>query len=269
MGVSDDFDPELAFFGHDAERTFDGWLPRFRADLGSTLPGFMARSVEWPWLHASFDRIVVQPDGVRRFVQIKSAHQFAARKWDGDEPPLEVQAQVQAEVAVSGEPGEYVGLILGGRKGSVRWVPRDEVFIREYVIPRTREFWEHNVVPKIAPEPSTLGEVADVYPSTPGSSIVGSEAVLEAADRRAVLLSDARAQEAEADALTLAIAQYLGSNETLLDEAGNPVLTYKTQLGRRKVTDLNHLEATHPEYVTRSAPYKVMRMAKKKEPTHE
>jgi len=261
-GIDQDFDHELAFFGHDAERTMTEWIHEFRPDLGAVHPGFMARSTRWPWLHASFDRLLQRPDGTGRFLQIKSAHQFAASEWKDEGIPLWVQAQVQAEIAVSGDDGEYVGLILGGRKGQVKWVARDEDFIRDYLVPRTREFWEGNVLVHVEPAPSTIAELPA---STPGVVAVADDEIADLAGLREVLLSDAKAMEEEAKEYQLRIGQYMGDAESLQLADGTPILTFKTQQGRRGV-DIDRLETEHPdiaaELVTRGTPFRVMRMAR-------
>lgn len=262
-GIESDFDPERAYVGHASEVLIEGYLRKFRAELGSVGPAVMVRSVEYPWLHASLDRVLLTADGEIP-IQMKSAHFFGVRDWE-EGTPLVVNAQIQSELLCFDKPYGYAAVFGGDMRVRIYRVERDEEFIQDYIIPSTREFWD-KVQSNIEPEPTTLGEVAEVWPSTPGKEIEASDAVLEAAERRAVLLSDARAQEAEAKALTLAIAQYMQDAEALVGPDG-PVLTFKTQAGKRGVTDLDLLEATHPEFVKRGDPFKVMRHARRKATT--
>lgn len=266
LGVGrDDFDPELSFIGHEEENLMEKWLRRFHPEVGEILPAQMVRSVQYPWLHASLDRRAMT-GGLIVPIQMKTAHWFAGDDWR-EGVPIGVQVQVQTEMFVFGAPFCWVVAFVGGRKFHLRRVERDEEFIREHLLPATEQFWYEHVLAKVEPEPSSLSELAEVYLSKPETTITGSEAVLDAAERRAVLLSDIKAQEAEADQLTLAIGTYMAENETLLDASGKPVLTYKTQQGRRGVVDIDALEAEHPEHVKRSNPFKVMRYvsAKSKE----
>ncbi len=262
-GVDEPFDPERAWRGHAAERLVQEYIETFRPELGTVEPAVMIRSTVTPWLHASLDRVILTPEGVRVPLQIKSAHFYGVKEWEDGTPPLIVQAQIQAEIHCYNAPFAYAGLDGGDMRTRVLRVERDQQFIDDYLIPATEQFWA-DVVAGRAPEPSTLAEVADVWPSDPDKVLAGSEAVLDAAAKRAVLLSDARAMEEEAKALTLAIAQYMQTAEVLTDETGNPVLTYKSQQGRRGVTDLDALEAAHPEFVKRGDPFKVMRHTKEK-----
>ncbi len=252
-GVDEPFDPERAYVGHAAEVLVEGWVRKFRPELGDVGPAVMVRSTVTPWLHASLDRTL---GGVP--LQIKSAHFYGVKDWQ-DGTPLLVQAQIQAEIHCFDAPHAYAAVMGGDMKVRLHRVERDQAFIDDYLIPATRTFWREHVLADVAPEPTTLAEVADVWPSEDGKVIVGSDLVLEAAARRAVLFSDVKALEDEAKALTLAIAQYLQTAEVLTDQDGNRVLTYKTQQGKRGVTDLDALEAAHPEFVKRGTPFKVVR----------
>lgn len=262
----DDFDPELSYIGHAEEAVIEGWLRRFHPEVGEILPAQMVRSVQHPWLHASLDRRAMV-DGQIVPIQMKTAHWFAGDAWKDEQVPIGVQVQVQTEMFVFGAPFCWVVAFVGGRKFHLRRVDRDEEFICEHLLPATDAFWHDHVLAKVEPEPSSLAELAEVYLSQPETTIKGSEMVIDAANRRAVLLSDIKSMEAEAEELTLAIGGYMGTNELLLDESDRPVLTYKTQQGRRGVASLDALEAEHPEHVKRGNPFKVMRYigASKKE----
>ena len=268
MGVPSDFDPELSYIGHAEEAVIEGWLRRFRPEVGEILPAQMVRSVAYPWLHASLDRRAMS-GGVIVPIQMKTAHYFAGKEW-GEEAiadsgvPLAVQVQVQTELLVFGAPFGWAVAFIGGRQFKLYRIERDEEFITDHLIPRTLDFWQNHVEAKVAPEASNVAELADLYPSVPEKVITGSEMVLEAADRRVVLLADIKEQQAEADALTLTIGTYMADAEVLEDSAGNPVLSFKSQNGRRGVTDIDELEAVHPEFVKRGNPFKVMRHIKPK-----
>jgi hypothetical protein len=198
-------------------------------------------------------------------IELKTSSAFSRDKW-ADGVPFVYQVQVQAQIVVVGAPYAWLAVLHGGNEPELYRIERDDEFIREHLIPKTRAFWYDHVVADVPPEPTTLGEVAEVYPSEP-REIVGSELVIEAAEQRAVILSDMAALKEQADAFTLAIAQYMGTADTLTRADGSPVLTYKTQAGRRSVS-VTALEKAHPEIaaqlVQEGEPFKVMRMAKEK-----
>lgn len=266
LGVDRDFDEVLGYIGHASETIIAGWVEQYSDQRGVKLePAFMARSVKWPWLHASFDR-VSHDNGQLVTWQFKTAHQYGGHHWD-EGVPTDIRVQVQGEMAVAGTDYAWVVVWIGGREFRLFREPRDNAFINDYLVPQTREFWYDRVLKKDAPEPSNVAEVAEVYPTEPGTAIVASETALEAADRRAVLLSDIAVQKAEADALTLILGNYMGTAETLTARDGTKILTYKTVRGRR-TADVLKLATEYPdvaaEVIRQGDPFKVMRYAKEK-----
>jgi predicted phage-related endonuclease len=263
--VDRDFDEVLGYIGHASETIIAGWVEQYSDQRGVQLePAFMARSVKWPWLHASFDRVSHDAEGQLVTWQFKTAHQYGGHHWD-EGVPTDIRVQVQGEMAVAGTDEAFVVVWIGGREFRLFVEPRDNNFINDYLVPKTREFWYDRVLAKDAPEPSNVAEIAEVYPTEPGTAIVASETAREAADRRAVLLSDIAAQKAEADALTVILGNYMGSAETLTQRDGTKILTYKTQQGRRSA-NLTKLTLDFPDVATQvisqGAPFKVMRHAK-------
>lgn len=265
-GVRSEIPANLAYFGHKLEPVIANWIEDTHPEVRGLTDGFSARSVEWPWLAATLDRSAGDPaSGQVIPVELKTSSAFAREKW-ADGVPFVYQVQVQAQIAVVGAPYGWLAVLHGGNEPELYRIERDEEFIREHLIPKTRAFWYDHVLADVPPEPTTLGEVAEVYPSEP-REIVGSELVIEVAEQRAVLLSDMAALKEQADAFTLAIAQYMGTADTLTRDDGTPVLTYKSQAGRRCVS-VAALEKAHPEIaaqlVQEGEPFKVMRMSKEK-----
>lgn len=264
MGAPSNFDPELSYVTHASEAVVRGWVEKFHPEWGTVEPGFMARSKSAPWLHASFDFILVHPDGYREPLQVKTGHQNAKQSWDNG-VPTEYLIQEQQEMFVYGSESARLVVMHGGRSFDWFDIRRDEEFITQHLVPQTEQFWRENVEAKEAPEPSTIAEVYEAYPSEPGTTIEGSETVYDAFEERTVLLSDIQALKAQADALTLVIGQYMGEAETLTYN-GEPLMTYKTQAGKRAV-DMKLLEDAFPdvasEVIKVGAPFKVMRQARK------
>ncbi|MGN7968988.1 YqaJ viral recombinase family protein [Microbacterium sp. 22296] len=256
QGVDRDFDPLLAWIGHQSEPIIEAWVHQF-AGLDVTLsPGFMARSAAHPFLHASFDRVSSYP-----FItwQFKTAHHYSGHHWD-EGIPTDIRVQVQAEMAVAGTTRAAVVVWIGGREFRLFWEPRDDRFINEHLIPSVEAFWEGNVRAGIPPMPSTIAELNEV-PVDAGTSLEADDTVMEAIERRAILLADMQAQKAEADALQVAIGQWLGGADTITRNGKN-VLTYRYQKGRMGL-DTSALRQVHPdivrEFTTQGQPYRVMR----------
>lgn len=262
LGVDRHFDPLLGWIGHVSEPIIEGWVHQFSGVDVTLQPGFMARSVAHPYLHASFDRVSANPFCTWQF---KTAHHYAGHHWD-EGIPTDIRVQVQAEMAVAGTPRCAVVVWIGGREFRLFWEPRDDRFIEEHLIPTVRDFWDANVRARVPPRPSTLAELNEVY-VTQHVEVEASETALEAVERRAVLLSDIEAQQEEADALKLAIGNFMGTADTLVHQ-GRKVLTYRTQKGRQSF-DAAALKRDHPDlaaaYTSQGAPFRVMRTIKPKE----
>lgn len=258
-GVDRPFDAQIAFWGHETEPLLHKWVERFGPGV-KLEPGFMARSVEYPFLHATFDRISMDPFMTWQF---KTAHEFTSHHWD-EGIPTEYRVQVQAEMLVAGTRRAAVVVKIGARDVRVFWEDRDDRFIGEHMVPALEEFWA-DVQAGRPPEPSTLAENAELYPSE-AAEVEASETAMEAVERRAVLLSDIQAMQEEADALKLVIANYMGSADTLTFE-GRRVLTFKTQKGRESF-DAATFKSEHPDlahkYMRQGAPFKVMRTIQEK-----
>lgn len=263
LGVDRHFDPVLSYTGHASEDIIEGWLRKFSGLDLDIRPGFMARSVEWPFLHASFDRVVPRPFTP---VQMKTAHQYAGHHWD-DGVPTDVRVQVQAELAVAGASRGLVVVWIGGREFRLFWEPRDERFIREHLIPAAADLWDAHVRAKIPPPPTTVAEVNAI--ATTATEVELSEQAFDTLERITVLNSDIQAQTEERDQLKVVLGQYVGEHDTLTFD-GQKVATWKQQKGRQGF-DQRAFRDAHPdlaaEFTTQGQPFRVLRRVKAKETT--
>ena len=261
LGLDKPFDELLSFIGHESEHIIHKWVEEFSGVDVELQPGFMARSVEWPWLHASFDRVSANP-----FLswQFKTAHFYAGHHWD-EGIPDDVRVQVQAEMAVAGTSRAAVVVWIGGREFRLLWESRDDRFIREHLIPTTRDFMDANVRARVEPPPMSLDEV-NALP-TEAAEVELSESAFETLERITVLNSDISAQDEERKALKVALAQYTGTADTLTYQ-GRKVATWRQQKGRVGL-DQKALREAHPELVaeftTVGQAFRVLRLAKQKD----
>jgi hypothetical protein len=134
------------------------------------------------------------------------------------------------------------------------------------MIPAVMHFWDANVRAQVPPQPSTISEIAEVYPTDPGSVLDLPENAFEVLERITVLNSDINAQTEERDALKVALSEFVGSAETL-NYGGRPVATWKTQKGRQSF-DKRAFEELHPElaatFTHQGSPFKVLRRLREK-----
>lgn len=257
QGIDKDFDPILAFVGHESEAIIRKWVSD-HSGLGVELVrGCMARRDDRPHLHASFDDLTANGEPV----QYKTAHQRTEHKWD-EGIPTDIRVQVQAEMYVADAPRALVVVWIGGREFRSFWEPRDDRFINEQMLPAVDAFW-NLVQSHAAPDPSTVAEVAEVYPSQEREVELSDDA-FEVFERIQVLRSDIKAQEDEAKALTVALAGYVEDADTLIHD-GRKVATWRSQKGRSSF-NARVFQSDYPElyaeYVTQGAPFRVLRATK-------
>lgn len=232
-GAGRDIDPELAFIGHAEEVVIGRWLRKFRPELGVIRRGFMARSLEAPWLHASIDRFVVKR-GTWIPVQMKTAHQYAADQWE-DDVPLAVQAQIQAELFVLGAPYGWAVAFVGGRRFHLHRIDPDPAFVAEILLPQTRTFWFDHVAAGIPPEPSTSAEAVSLWPGGEGEVIADAETLRLWEDLLSAQSVERRAAE-RADELKLALQIQMRDAETLVGPMGDVLATWRPTPGSTYTT---------------------------------
>jgi len=223
-----------------------------------TSVGWSVRSVEYPWLTASPDRLILDTEIP---VELKTDDGFKRESW-ADAVPDYYRIQSIVQQGIQGAPFGWLAVLHGTKTAELIRIPF-EPEVWEQIVRITGEWWEAHVVAQVPPEPVTLAEQAELWPTTAGKTIDLSETAFEALERRTVLLADIQAQKAEADALQLAIGEFVQDAETLLYE-GHPVATYKTQAGRRTVS-VADAEREAPHLIKQGDPFKVLRIVKKKE----
>ncbi|GAA1329003.1 lambda-exonuclease family protein [Leucobacter albus] len=249
-GVDTPFDPERAFIGHAAEKLIHEFIEKFRPELAPVLPAQMIRSREYPWLHASLDRRVTV-DGLDVPVQMKTAHFYGVKDWESGTPIL-VQAQLQTELFVYDRPFGFSAVFGGDMRIRMYRVERDDEFIENHLIPATREFWHEYVLKDVPPPATTTAEHASLHTPDPDLDVELTDLLVEALDRRDVLLSDALALEkeakvlrAEADETQVAVLNYAGPAQNIT-HMGEPYYEIKPVKGRRSVS-VTDVENLHPE----------------------
>lgn len=265
-GVDRGMNEELAFIGHAEEFTVGRWLRRFHPEIGVLRRGFMARSLEAPWLHASFDRFAVRRQEWAP-VQIKTAHQYAGAEWS-EEVPLAVAVQIQAELLVKGAPFGWAVAFVGGRRFELRRVDRDEEFIRDLLLPQTRAFWEEHVLAHVPPEPTTTGEAVSLWAGEPEAEITADEELLGLVDRLRTAQATAAALDSAVDFLKLEIQRRMREKSLLLAPTGEVLATWKPTRGAARL-DAKALRAAEPEtaarFTVRAEPGRQFRLVPPKE----
>ena len=83
-------------------------------------------------------------------LECKTANQFLAKEWAGDEVPLSYLCQVQHYMNVLNKDYCYIAVLIGGQKFIWKRVERDQELI-DVLTEQLVNFWENNVIKSIEP----------------------------------------------------------------------------------------------------------------------
>jgi putative phage-type endonuclease len=221
--------------GHRMEPVIAKWFADKKRDDGLTVEPWdnVLRSVEWPWMFCTPDRLVVTRDGDEQGLELKAPGFFAGDEWEDDDVPMRVQIQCQHSMAVTGLDMWWVAAFIGGKKLRIVDVPRDERHI-ESIVRRTKAFWqlvEDRTPPATDGSKSTADALSYLYDPVPGSELelddTDGEAFVRLCDRRAYMKAALKPIESEIDALDNEIKALMGSAEVAIVD-GRKRATWKT-----------------------------------------
>lgn len=128
---------EAAENGHDLEPFV---ASRFTKKTGLPIfenPGTL-RMPSIPWALVNLDRYT-EENGLAGVVELKTRSSYALQDWL-DEPPTDVQVQVQWQLIVTGWSFGYTAALIGGQRTIVHRIERDEQLIDD-LLAIAAEFW--------------------------------------------------------------------------------------------------------------------------------
>ena len=212
---------------------------------------------EHPWMKAEVDFAVREGLDIVN-CECKSVSPFAVAEWgeEGtDEIPIEYYAQVMYALMVTGRAKCYV-LALFGSDDLVRYVvERDEETIAD-MRAAVVSFWHNNVLAGVAPDPTSLDDIAFLFERVRGRRIEATEEIVALVERYRLLGLSAKAAEEEREIVKTDIAKYAleqcqkATGDPQADEDcelftpdGRLCATYKSQRGA--YLDQRRLAAEH------------------------
>ncbi len=192
------------------------------------------RSREFPWMHANIDRVIVgDPRGVG-VLEIKTAGQYSADDWGEsgtNQIPEHYYAQVAHYLAVTGYTWARLAVLIGGRDFRVYDVPRDDEII-DRLIDLERDFWRL-VETDMPPEPTNAADMAKRWPKDTGAAVVADDEMMAKVEMLRTITTRIKSYNEQKTELETAIKGFMQSATTLVDAAGTPLATWKTQTTRR------------------------------------
>lgn len=145
---SEELDNESIRQGHDLEEYV---AQRFMEATGLKVrrSNYMYRSIEYPFMIADVDRLVVGEDAG---LECKTASAYNADKWKDGSIPLHYLMQCYHYMAVTGKRIWYIAAVILGQKFLYHKLEWDDALIRE-MIGAEQYFWENHVQKRIMPDP--------------------------------------------------------------------------------------------------------------------
>jgi len=202
------------------------------------------RSIDNPFMIANVDRLVV---GENAGLECKTANEFLAKEWKGDNVPDSYYLQCQHYMAVTGFDKWYIACLVGGNHLVMKEILRNEEDIAS-LIEVEASFWHNNVkgglMPDVDGSKSCSQALAERFPGGIADSIVLSE------DAETLLSEIDELQESEArikeqvEAKKNKLKLMMEDHEVAY--AGKRKITWKTQAGRTTV-DSKKLKAEMPD----------------------
>ena len=204
----------------------------------------LLQSEEYPFMLANLDGICEVPDVGTCIFEAKTASAYKTGQWE-DTIPDEYMCQIQHYMAVTGYPGAYIAVLIGGNTFKWRFVERDEELI-SMLIKLETAFWSHvqdGTPPPLDGSDATAKYLAERFrDSIPKSHIILPDTaadLLAQYDQACEQLEAVTERKQKTENL---LKEMLGENE--VGTAGGRIVTWKSVAQER--LDSKTLKAEHP-----------------------
>ena len=207
------------------------------------LPDKILYNEKYPFMLASLDGFTDDPRGV----EIKTAR--SGKDWGEpgtNQIPDYYLLQVQHYMIVTGFPVFDVPVSIAGGSPELYEVPADKE-LQDMIIEAEAKFWEQ-VQNGIPPEPVTYSDAVARFgkSSSVGAVIASAAAILDVVNLRQVR-EEMKALEEREEFLKGNLITFIGeSGDTIINESGEPLVTYKMSNGR-KTFDGKAFQKDNPE----------------------
>ena len=146
--IEEQQDNEAIRQGHDLEEYV---AQRFMEETGLKVrrSNFMYRNLEYPFMIADVDRLIVGEDAG---LECKTTSAYNADKWADGDIPLHYVMQCYHYMAVTGKKVWYIAAVILGREFTYRRLEWDDELI-ERLISIENNFWNNHVLKGVIPPP--------------------------------------------------------------------------------------------------------------------
>lgn len=167
----------------------------------------------------------------RKILECKNVSAYGVSDWK-DSPPAHYRLQVEHQLICANRNEAYIAAIIGGNDYVQHEVERN-FEMSEFLIAREKEFWRC-VETDTPPEPKTASDVAALYPVDNSHSIAATPELIELHAELINLRAQLKKMKATESEVAEQIQIFIGENETLVDDDGCQLASWKTDKGTLK-----------------------------------
>lgn len=238
--ITDDM-TEWQEWGHRLEDAIATWVAEKQGLTVLASPGLL-RSVEYPWLGATPDRVTIDGEPV----ELKTSDRFMTDDW-AEGVPDNYRIQVLVQMIVLGARKGYLAVLHGGNRPEFFTIDWDKAVV-DQIIAITKDFWQNHVMARVAPEPTTSDELALVHRDS-GDALDGDERLLMAWWLDGQERSAYKAAEEKIEAVKAAYKELLHTtNKSTLRFGGKDLYTWKRPKPSTSF-DMALFKQEHPDLV--------------------
>lgn len=218
--VSEEIDQvtsEAMRVGHDLEEYV---AQRFCEATGKKVrkSNYMYRSIEYPWMIADVDRLVVGEDAI---LECKTTNAWGASKWYDGEIPDSYIMQCFHYMAVTQKRACFIACLIMGIGFVYRKLEWDDEIINA-LVEKEAEFWNDYVVPRKIPEvdgSKCCDEIiGSFYPSASKGAVVKLEGFDDGLAQREKIINQIEELKTEQNKIEQDIKLFMKDNEVALSD---------------------------------------------------
>lgn len=202
---------------------------------------------ERPWLRVSPDRTFWRPwakhnEAEKSILECKTTQLTI----DPDNLPKHWFCQIQMNMGVAEYKDGALAWLTMGRDFGYRDIEFDKEFY-DWMTDQITEYWQRYIVGDEEPAPYTAEDIMIKYPRhKEGKTVTADTDIMEQLERLKILKSEIKPMETEAKEIEGNLKLFFGDAETIVDELGNTLATWKAPKPSRKF-DQKAWEAATPE----------------------
>lgn len=203
------------------------------------------RHPNYSFIAANIDRWA---NNKKHVLECKTAGFFQGKEWGlkgSDHIPESYLCQVAYYAAICNVPIVDIAVLIGGQDFRIYTYNQDQEFEAK-LIKIACNFWNNHILKEIPPEPSGISDTFALYPVGNGLEIKSNDII----DHKMRILKDLKLQQKnlleKMEAITCEIKDYMKDYDTLVDNDGNCLATWKNS-SSKTVVDFKRLQEEHYE----------------------